>query len=222
MYGNSLIPSPVPLHCCSSPNTRFSSTLPHVPLSSTHQSAHMGGATNECSWWFYPCKSRRNSKYISVLPLLEKSPCSVVYIGTSLLELVQRRPLYLFIHVWCTAVSANSMLLNPTKKKSAWLVGKKSPCSCVNGQVVGPNRPRVFIQALLMHLPSLALYRLSFFFFIVFALSCWSSDTYQDNSACLPCVVTVPVMQVITVVFKWTSGPVKALEGKITYIALTS
>lgn len=145
----------------------------------------------------------------------------MVYIVTSLLEFVQRRPMYLFPHVWCTDVSANSMLLNPTKKKSAWLVGKKSPCSCVNGLVVRPNHPLLFLPlfSCIYHLwPS----TVCLFLFFFFALSCWSSDTYQDNRACLPCVVTVPVMQVITVVFKRTSGPVQALEGKITYIALTS
>lgn len=96
----------------------------------------------------YPCKSRRKIIYFC-FAIAWKNPymlCGIFV--TSLLEFVQRRPMYLFIHVWCTVVSANSMLWNPTKKKSAWLVGKRSPCSCVNGLVVWPNHPLVFIPLL--------------------------------------------------------------------------
>lgn len=56
---------------------------------------------------------------VSVLPLLEKPQRFVVYIVTLLLEFVQRRPMYLFYHVRCAGVSADYMLLSPTKKKSA-------------------------------------------------------------------------------------------------------
>lgn len=112
-----------------------------------------------------------------------KNPYALWYIlSLFLLEFVQRRPMYLFHHVWCAGVSADSMLLNPTKKKSAWLLGKKSPCSCVNGLVVRPNRPLCFHRAPLIHLPSLALYRLSFCFslFCFVLLILWHLSRQQS------------------------------------------
>lgn len=36
------------------------------------------------------------------------------------------------------SVSSDSMLLNPTKKKNAWLLGKKSLCLCAYGLVFQP------------------------------------------------------------------------------------
>lgn len=119
----------------------------------------------------YPCKSIRKKTKIFLFCHCLKNPYALWYIlSLFLLEFVQRRPMYLFHHVWCAGVSADSMLLNPTKKKSAWLLGKKSPCSCVNGLVVRPNRPLCFHRAPLIHLPSLALYRLSFCFLFCFVL----------------------------------------------------
>lgn len=50
-----------------------------------------------------------------------------------------------------------------------------------------------------------------------------SFETQQENKGSrLCCVLPFLLMQVSAVVFKPTSGPLAAPEGKITYIALTS
>lgn len=71
-----------------------------------------------------------------------------------------------------------------------------------------------------MSVMKLSLYCSSFFMLFHFASFGWLLLWNLTSEKNLPiCVVMV---MVITVLFKWTSEPVKAFEGKITYIALTS
>ncbi len=127
------------------------------------------------------------------------------------------------------SVSSDSMLLNPTKKKMHdFLARKVFACVLmVQSFSLSSGFLCVFIFfpiSSAISVMKLSLYRpVSFWICLILlhSVDC-SYETQQEKRTCLFCVVTVMVMQVITVLFKRTSGPVKAFEGKITYIALTS
>lgn len=124
------------------------------------------------------------------------------------------------------SVSSDSMLSNPTKKKCMASWQEKSLLVCVWSRLSAYPLISFFVSIFpppmssTMSVMKLSLYCSSFFMLFHFASFGWLLLWNLTSEKNLPiCVVMV---MVITVLFKWTSEPVKAFEGKITYIALTS
>lgn len=229
---------PTSVHCCRFKfNLAQRFLLPHCAL--PHQSAHTGGATNECSRGFTILKQMGDKIFLSKK---EKKLCFIIYIlslyylNCSILSNVflPSCPMY-----WWS-VSSGYMLLNPTEKKMHDFLSRKvfacvlwsnlsaSPLALFSFPLRWTTRPYAMNPS--TSLMKLSLYCSISLYFISVCLcrfDCFS-ETYRERErekkrqTCLFCVVTVMVMQVITVLLKWTSEPVKAFEGKITYIALTS
>lgn len=223
---------PTSIHCCRlifNLAQRF--LLSHCAL--PHQSAHTGGATNECSRGFTILKQMGDK--IFLLIFLLKKLCFIIYIlslyylNCSILSNVflPSCPMY-----WWS-VSSGYMLLNPTKKKCMTSCQEKSLlvcfglvfqpllwfCSCFH--FGGPHIRMLWISAFhWWSYPCIVRFLCISFWFAL--LVCFSETYREGKKTCLFCVVMVMVMQVITVLLKWTSEPVKVFEGKITYIALTS
>lgn len=205
--------------------------LSHCAL--PHQSAHTGGATNECSRGLTMQKQMEDEIFLFCHFLKKKTLCFIVYIVTLLLEFVPYCPMYLFHHVQCIGdLYLQTLCCWILPRKNAWLLGKKSLCLCAYGLVFQP----IFWFSFRFHLLPHKLYHLSNEAIPVLSCFCFCFHFVsfrfvqliaplkpnKRKRTCLFCVVMVMVMQVINVLFKWTSEPVKAFEGKITYIALTS
>lgn len=149
-------------------------------------------------------------------------------IVTLLLEFVPCCQMYLFHHVRCVGVPSDSVV-KTEKKKIAWLLDKTSLCSCAYGPVFQPVLwfslfpPLPSPPHTCRHLCNKARPAPFPFHFCFDLLLHWSFETQQQNKGSrLCCVLTFMLMQVSAVVFKPTWEPLAALEGKITYIALTS
>lgn len=71
-------------------------------------------------------RKHKEDENCSVLPLLKRNPYALWYIlSLYYLNLFDAVQMYLFHHVRCTGVSADSMLLNPTKKKMHDFLARK-------------------------------------------------------------------------------------------------
>lgn len=162
---------------------------------------------------------------------LKENLCFIVYIVTLLLEFVPYCPMYLFHLVQCIGdlyLQTLCCWILPRKKcMTSWQ--EKSLLVCLWSSLSAYPLIVFYVFHLLPHkfhhhLSNDVILVSSCFHFVLlhFASFSCSNETQQEKRTCLFCVVMVLVMQVITVLFKRTSGPVKALEGKITYIALTS
>lgn len=123
------------------------------------------------------------------------------------------------------------------QEKNAWLLGKKSLCLCAYGLVFQPILwfsifwfpfhflvVYIFIPAIIPVMKLSLCCPVCFISVLLVQLTALPKP-YKRWKKYLPilcCNGHAMVMQVIIVLFKWTSEPVKAFEGKITYIALTS
>lgn len=176
-------------------------------------------------------QGKKKKEKVSLLPLLEKAPlrCDIY---CHFITWICSTPSNVFVPscptCWCICrLYVDESQREGKKKKKCMTSGREKVLARVSMvSSFGPNRivHFVFHPAPLMRWPSPALYRFVFFFSFLFLSLCLVDPLTHIETTELapPCVEMVPIMQDVTVVFKWTSGPVQALEGKITYIALTS
>lgn len=138
-------------------------------------------------------------------------------IVTLLLEFVPCCPMYLFHHVRCIGVSSDSMLFKPTKKKkcmTSWqdksllvcVWSSLSACSLLFSlSIFSPHIPPSVQQSQASAFP---------FHFCFDLLLHWSFETRENKGSFLCCVWTFLLMQVSAVVFRPTSEPLAAPEGR--------